>query len=207
MVIPAYNEERTIGRVVKELIAYGPVLVANDCSTDHTARIAEESGAIVVSAEKNGGYDATVNLGFRKAVELGASHIITFDADGQHPAHQIPEFLRAFEMGAAAVVGVRPKMQRFSESIFSVFYRMRFGVSDPLTGMKGYDLRFYGRIGFFDSVRSIGTELLTRYLILGLAVKQIHIEVREREDESRFGGAFRANFKILSALGRVIRIN
>jgi glycosyltransferase involved in cell wall biosynthesis len=206
IVIPAFNEENTIEGVVKTLLPYGAVIVANDCSLDATAARAEGAGAIVISAKSNGGYDATVNMGFRKAVESGATHIITFDADGQHPASRIPDFIRAFEEGASVVVGVRPRMQRFSEILFDLYYRIRFGVSDPLTGMKGYDLTHFEKIGFFDSIQSIGTELLTKYLLLGLKVKEIGIEIKDREDASRFGSSWRANLKIFSALLRLHRI-
>ena len=84
--IPAYNEERTMAEVIRGVISSGTPIVVDDHSRDQTASIAEVEGAVVVRHSRNGGYDAALNLGFSKAVELGVEYIVTLDADGQHEA-------------------------------------------------------------------------------------------------------------------------
>ncbi len=199
-VIPAYNEEKTIHKTVQALVAHGIPIVVNDCSKDRTASRAAEAGATVVNHTINGGYDKALNSGFRKALELGLTHVITFDADGQHPAELISTYRTAFDEGYGMVVGVRPQKQRFSESFFALYTRLAYGISDPLCGMKGYDLSYFPEIGFFDSFGSTGTELMQRYLKKKVKTKQVPIPIYPREDEPRFGSVIKGNWRILKSL-------
>ena len=93
LVIPALNEEKTIYEVVKESLKFGLVVVVDDGSVDQTAKFAELGGAVVVSHEKNKGYDSALNSGFIKAESLGCEYIITLDADGQHNPKLIHKFI------------------------------------------------------------------------------------------------------------------
>ena len=78
IVIPAFNEEATIFNVVQSVKKYGAVIVVDDASTDETKKIAKNAGAIVVSHQKNKGYDGALNSGFAKADELNYKAIIRF---------------------------------------------------------------------------------------------------------------------------------
>lgn len=83
--IPAYNEEKTIAKVI--LLAQkhvDVVVVCDDGSQDLTADIAQRLGAIVIRHEKNRGYGAAVQALFEKARALNADLLLTLDADGQH---------------------------------------------------------------------------------------------------------------------------
>ncbi|MCK4433406.1 MAG: glycosyltransferase family 2 protein [Methanomicrobia archaeon] len=79
--IPAYNEAEKIGKVVKETLQYCDVLVVDDGSIDTTGKIAEESGAFVVTHEKNRGKGDALITGFTYALKNGYESIITLDAD------------------------------------------------------------------------------------------------------------------------------
>ena len=76
LVIPAYNEAATIKEVVVAAADYGTPIVVNDCSSDDTAALAEEAGAVVVTHKTNRGYDGALNSGFIKADELGCQYIV-----------------------------------------------------------------------------------------------------------------------------------
>ena len=80
IVIPAFNEEATIFDIVQSVKKYGIVVVVNDASTDKTKKLAEDAGAIVVSHNKNKGYDGALNSGFSKVKELNCDFFITFDS-------------------------------------------------------------------------------------------------------------------------------
>jgi len=83
--IPAYNEEKTIAKVLLKTKKYvDKVIVCDDGSTDMTAEIAEALGAEVIRHERNIGYGAAITSLFKRAKELGADIMITLDADGQH---------------------------------------------------------------------------------------------------------------------------
>ena len=68
IVIPAFNEEEAISRVVNGISGYGTVIVVNDGSTDNTEQVALASGALVVSHDLNRGYDKALATGLLKAL-------------------------------------------------------------------------------------------------------------------------------------------
>ena len=200
IVIPALNESATIAGIVEVVGKYGIPIVIDDGSTDNTALLALKSGAVVFTHEANRGYDVALNSGFRKAAELGCQIIITVDADGQHDPLLIQQFIDAIESGADVVVGIRSRRQRFAEYFFAWYTGLRFGVKDPLCGMKAYRLSVYNALGHFDSYASIGTELMIFAAKRKYHIKQIPFNVRERVGESRFGQTLSANYKIIRAM-------
>lgn len=210
-VIPAYNEAKTIRGVVAGLLPQvHEVIVVNDASTDATASEAGEAGAVVFSHEQNAGYDRTINDGFRLAAEHGATSIITFDADGEHDPGDITRMLAPLREGRADVVlGQRPASRHWSERIFALYTRMRYGIPDPLCGLKAYRREVYDRVGFFDSRSSIGSELTLRAIRYGyrLSLVPITLHARTDGDASRFYAlSLRGNMRILAALWRILWI-
>ena len=159
IIIPAFNEENTISRVINSIKSYGIPIVVNDASTDRTETVANDAGAIVINHIHNEGYDKSLDSGFKKADALNCNYVVTFDADGQHDSNAIPLFINELKNGFDLVLGFRTKKQRFSELLFSFFTRNRLGWRDPLCGMKGYNIKLYKELGYFDSYNSIGTEL------------------------------------------------
>ncbi len=200
IVIPALNESATISNVVKAAMAYGLPIVVDDGSTDDTAGLATEAGAVVVSHEQNRGYDEALNSGFRKAVESDCEIIITLDADGQHNPDLIAGFIEKIDAGADMVVGIRDHFQRLGEHLFALYTNYRFGIKDPLSGIKAYRSSLYQALGHFDSYGSIGTELMIYAAKNTYKVDQLPFEVMERQGQSRFGQTLQGNYKIFRAL-------
>jgi len=200
IVIPAYNEMLTIEAVVKSVSVYGQAIVVDDCSSDATAELALSKGAIVLFHKKNLGYDSALNTGFKEASNLGFSYVVTFDADGQHDAEIIRKYIEYFEKGYDLVLGNRPSTARLFEYLFSVYSKYRFGLLDPLCGMKGYNISLFNEYGCFDSYRSIGTELTFYSVKSGCKVIQVPIPIYQRVDIPRIGSNFKTNIKIFRAL-------
>src|SRR5690348_14005578 len=99
VVVPAYNEARVIPGVVSGLKQEGyQVVVVDDGSSDATAEIAAQSGAIVLSHPINLGLGAALQTGIEFALARGADLLVTFDADGQHRAADIAALLGALAM-------------------------------------------------------------------------------------------------------------
>ena len=141
IVIPAFNEADSIGDVVAAVSAYGTPIVVDDGSSDDTGLLASKAGAVVVRQEVNDGYDAALSRGFDKADEIGADVVVTTDADGQLDTAAIP---RALEKLAKVdlVLGVRDTgAARYSEALFNLYSRARFGVPDILCGFQGVSYR------------------------------------------------------------------
>ena len=200
IVIPAFNEEATIFDIVQSVKKYGIVVVINDASTDKTKKLAEDAGAIVVSHNKNKGYDGALNSGFSKVKELNCDFFITFDADGQHNHEFIKEYIDLIDQGFDVVIGTRNKFQRVAEYIFSWVANWRWGVKDPLCGMKAYRIDIFSQLGYFDSYGSIGTELAIYAAHKNIKIAQHSIKIEDRQDKPRFGRSFSANMVILRSL-------
>lgn len=199
-VIPAYNEAKSIAAVVRAVKQYALPIVADDGSADETAHLAAAAGAVVVSHSSNQGYDAALQTGLFKAIELGCTFAITMDADGQHNPAGLEAFKAELLQGADLVVGIRDRHQRFSESLFAVTGKLIWAIADPLCGMKGYRLSHLQRLGHFDSYKSIGTEYALRCARSHLRIHEVPVLTRDRKGLSRFGGGFKPNFRILRAM-------
>lgn len=109
LLIPAYNEERTIGQVVsKARKIIESVVVVDDGSRDATAQIARDSGALVLEHPANRGKGAALCTGFQYALARRYDAVITMDSDGQHDVDDITGFLKAFnEIGSGIIIGSR----------------------------------------------------------------------------------------------------
>jgi glycosyltransferase involved in cell wall biosynthesis len=205
IVIPALNEEATIAQVVARASAYGKVVVVDDGSRDRTASLATGAGAQVVHHPRNQGYEAALESGFREAARLGFEAVVTLDADGQHHPELIGRYADLLREGYELVLGVRAAPPRLAERIFAVYARARYGVRDPLCGMKGYDLELYRSLGHFDDCHSVGTELALLSVSAGRRFIQVDIPISERRmGTPRFGSLLKANWRVLRALGAVV---
>jgi len=205
IIIPALNEATTISEIIEKASHFGNVIVADDGSTDGTAEVAVAAGAKVVRHETNRGYDAALNSGFAKAAKEQYAAAITMDADGEHDPEILSAFSRELETHPL-VLGVRPRKQRASEILMGLYFRYRYGISDILCGMKGYQMSLYEENGSFDHINSIGTELTLKAIMRGHQFCQVNVPGRRRRDRPRFGSVIRGNWLILKALTRVLQI-
>ncbi len=192
VVIPAYNEDRFIADVVSRAKKYSDqVIVVDDGSTDETAKIAAESGAIVIVHERNMGKWVALRDGFKKAVEI-ADLIIQMDGDGQHDPDEIPKFLnslREFDL----VLGYRSKkgmpiIRKFSNFITTTMLRILFSlrVSDSQCGYRAYRREALRKLM---SIEAKGFEGETASLILakrlGLKIGQVQIKTIYGKEKSK----------------------
>jgi glycosyltransferase involved in cell wall biosynthesis len=107
VVIPAYNEEASIRRVVEGVnyhIPWADVLVVDDGSSDDTSRRVQESGAELLRLPRNLGVGAALEVALRYAEERGYSYVLRLDADGQHDPQDALRLLDAVRLGEADVL-------------------------------------------------------------------------------------------------------
>jgi glycosyltransferase involved in cell wall biosynthesis len=109
VVVPAWDEEASVGSVVEGLRGHGyDVAVIDDGSSDATAARARAAGATVVRLPVNLGVGGALRCGFRYALDRGYDVVVQCDADGQHPPDQIARVLEAqAATGAHLVIGSR----------------------------------------------------------------------------------------------------
>lgn len=106
-IVPAFNEEGNVGRVIDELLAFDPgleIVVISDGSTDGTAAVAAEHGAHVIRLPFNLGIGGAVQTGFRYAWEEGYELVVRVDGDGQHDPAQLAQVVEPVLAGEADIV-------------------------------------------------------------------------------------------------------
>ena len=178
IVIPAYNEEGSIERVVDDLIQNYPqydYVVVNDGSRDRTAAICRSRGYRLIDLPVNLGLAGAFQTGLRYAAEHGYDCAMQLDADGQHLPRYIAPMLEKLEAGADIVIGSRfvtvlkPRTLRMVGSyLISWAIRLTTGqpICDPTSGMRMFN----------------GPEPDTiSYLIKnGAVVKEVQVKMAER---------------------------
>ncbi|HZU72913.1 MAG TPA: glycosyltransferase family 2 protein [Acidimicrobiales bacterium] len=152
VVIPAYNEAPTVGRVVQSVPRRMAgldvtVLVVDDGSADGTAEAAEAAGASVIRHQTNRGQGAALLTGYRAAVGAGSRYLATVDADGQWDPADLPALIEVLAAGEADLVSgsrrlgsdqVREPLRQLGVVVFAALLRRLTGarVSDPANGLR-----------------------------------------------------------------------
>lgn len=151
LIIPSYNEEKNIEKVVGELEEDFPQLdyiVVNDGSTDRTAQICRERGYRLLSLPVNLGLAGCFQAGMKYAYEKGYRYAIQFDGDGQHRPEYVEAIRRKMDEGYDIVIGSRfvnrakdmsPRM--LGSRLISGAIRLTTGVkiADPTSGMRMFN--------------------------------------------------------------------
>ena len=190
VVIPTYNNEQTLAQVIDSVLAYVPtVIVVNDGSTDSTKDILKryEGKIELVSYEKNRGKGVALSRGFDRAEELGYTHAITLDSDGQHYAGDLPKFVEAcHENPNRLIVGSRnltqdnmPRKNTFANQFSNFWFTVQTAhrLSDTQTGYRLYPLQKMKRLRPVTSRYEAELEILVRCAWRNIAITSIPIDV------------------------------
>lgn len=188
IVIPAYNEARSIAQTVSTLRSMYQdmeILVVNDGSTDNTSEEARRAGAFVVNHPYNIGNGAAVKTGIRKA---SGDLVILMDGDGQHDPRDIAELLQ-YASSYDLVVGARNKhgqasvARRMANWCFNKLasYVAKFEIQDLTSGFRIFhrkDILKY--LYLFPNTFSYPTTSTLAYIRSGLTIKYVPIQVKKR---------------------------
>ena len=196
IVIPTYNEEKTISKVIKNTSIYGDVIIVNDCSDDNTRNIASNLECIIIDNTFNLGYGMSIQNGLKYCIENNYTYAITIDADDQHNEVDIKKIIHFLQDGYDLVIGSRNILQRHSEYIFSFITNIVWNVKDPLSGLKGYKLEKTKGILSNNLNDNVGVDLAIKLIKNNTKVMCFDIETKERKDISRFGTGLIPNLKI-----------
>jgi glycosyltransferase involved in cell wall biosynthesis len=155
-VIPAYNEEYGIAKVVLGTKRYvDKVIVCDDGSNDMTSVIAKELGAIVVRHGENRGKGEALRTLYKEIMAFDPDIIVTVDGDGQHNPDQIPMLVKPIEAGDSdVVIGSRyvdggimdaPLHRRFGLRVINFLYKKVAGleVKDTQCGFRAYSKKAF----------------------------------------------------------------
>jgi len=189
IIIPAYNEAQTIGDVIKKVMVLYPdfeVIVVNDGSTDDTAAVAKDAGALVYSHPYNIGNGAAVKNGIRFA---SGKILVFMDGDGQHDPRDIEKMLEYFP-DFDMVVGARPKGYQASwgralaNKIYNwlASYVAKFTIRDLTSGFRAVKSDIaHNFLYLFPNTYSYPTTLTLAALRDGRSVKYVTINTESRK--------------------------
>lgn len=194
--IPAYNEEKAIGDIVKRSLAHADkVIVCDDGSTDNTAKVAKENGATVISHKDNQGYGASIITLFDRARQENADIMVTLDGDGQHDPDQIPLLVNTLqENNVDVVIGSRfldkssntPGYRKQGIKIITsaANFGADFKVSDAQSGFRAYSKNAIKSIHPTETGMAVSTEILLKISNKGLALAEVPITISYSGDTS-----------------------
>ncbi len=188
IVIPAYNEERTIAEAVRGALQVADlVLVVDDGSSDRTSEIAASSGAVVARHAVNRGLGGALGTGLAGALRLGADLIATMDADGQHRPEDAKRALDRLSAGDADfVIGSRmlerkgnmPVRRRLAQLLGNAltFLLFRRWVSDSQSGLRAMTRAAAERIEIRSSRMEVSSEFVKEVVDKRLRLAEVPIE-------------------------------
>jgi glycosyltransferase involved in cell wall biosynthesis len=219
--IPAFNEEKTIARVVLEAQKYAHfVVVCDDGSTDKTGEIAERLGVAVVRHETNLGYGAALQSLFKEAKGLNVDVLVTLDADGQHDPAQIPQLVKPIEDGVAEVVlGSRfmdhngtadmPAYRQFGVKVITKLANGigKNGVSDSQSGFRAYSKHALERLTMQENGMSASIEILRAISKNGLKVCEVPISCKYSNSvgvETSSENAFTHGLRLIMSIVKLV---
>ena len=200
VMIPAYNEEKTIASVIQEIprdcCEEVKVLVINDGSIDKTVQEAEKAGADkIISFKKNKGLAPAFRAGLQTALEMGADIIVNTDGDGQYNGNEIRKLIEPILVGRADfVLGSRtngrieymPIEKKIGNRIATFITRIvsGFPVSDAQSGFRAFTRDCALRLNVMADYTYV-QETLIQASHYGLVIEEVPIEFRRRDGHSR----------------------
>jgi glycosyltransferase involved in cell wall biosynthesis len=188
--IPAFNEEKSIARVILRSQNYADkVVVCDDGSTDLTPLIAERLGAIVIRHESNLGYGSAIQSIFKCARDLGADILVTLDGDAQHDPDEIPTVTKPIIEGAADIVVGSRLMDGRSAALMPWYRRagVKFltkltngqaahgGVRDSQSGFRAFNRKSIEELVVFENGMGASSEILINARKQRLRVREVSV--------------------------------
>ena len=195
MLIPTYNNERTLNRVIDGVLKYTKhIIIINDGATDTTSEILKSYPNLAqIHFPQNKGKGVALRKGFKKAHELGYAYAITIDSDGQHYPEDIEVFITAIEKSPnGLLIGDRnmdqegiPKKSSFGNNFSNFWYTFETGVklTDTQSGYRLYPLEKLASLNYFTNKFEFEIEVIVRASWKGIEVKNVPIQVLYDESE------------------------
>lgn len=220
VIIPALNEEQSIGSVLHELRKrYQNIIVVDDGSDDRTSEISEKAGVTVLRHLINRGQGASLKTGITKALDLGADIIVTFDADGQHSIDDIDNLITPIINNKCEVVlGSRflentavnmPKFRRFILKSAVIFTQVvsRVKISDVHNGLRAFSRMAASKFRLRQDRMAHASEILDEIHRHKLSYIEVPVTISYTDYSTSKGQSSMAFGKILVKylLGRILR--
>ncbi len=198
IVIPAYNEEVNIEKVIQEIrqeIDFADILVIDDCSTDGTLKKIKSLDVNFLSLPFNLGYSAVLQTGFKYAVENNYEYVVQFDGDGQHIAAEVKKLNAAsINENADIVIGSRfkdnnghpypyPLFRRMGSIIFKLLIKniCNIEITDPTSGFQMLKRNVFDRYArMYNYPQYPDANLIIEMLLNKYKIVEVPVTMRKR---------------------------
>jgi polyprenyl-phospho-N-acetylgalactosaminyl synthase len=194
VVVPAYNEGARLERVIDDLAPTGhAVVVVDDGSRDDTAAVARRRGCYVLRHVINRGQGAALQTGISFAVREGADYVVTFDADGQHQAAEMPSLLapvvegrcdvalgNRFLSGTSNVPAMRAVVLHVARLITFLTSGVRVG--DTHNGYRALSRKAAAAIHLRQDRMAHASEIYDQILRAGLRFQEVPVTIRYSDE-------------------------
>lgn len=205
IVIPAYNEAKTIGRVIRGLFEQGfkQVVVVNDGSTDDTAAVAKTAGALVLNHALNRGQGAALQTGHDFAKQKQMAIVVDFDADDQmNPADIMGALVFIKNNEADVVLGSRFLDNRSQIPFFKKYFILPLGrlvnfllcglwLTDAHNGFRILNSKALEKINLTQDGMAHATEIIAQIKKTKLIFKEYPVEIKYHKFGQGIGGGFK----------------
>ena len=211
--IPAFNEEKNIAGIISKLKRITKdIIVCNDGSTDLTADIAEEMGALVINHEKNLGYGGAIRSIFLKAKDLNGDVLVTFDADGQHRIEDIDKVINPIlDSQSDIVIGSRflddnekevPQYRKVGIKVITKITNatLKKDLTDSQSGFRAYSKQVLNEIKPVESGMGVSTEILIKASSKNLKISEVPIKILYGENSSTHNPVVHGSSVIFSTI-------
>jgi len=208
-IVPAYNEEKRIGSVLRSLFEHVDlVVVVDDSSKDNTAKIARDAGVVVLNHKINRGQGASLETGHEYARQLKADYVLHFDGDGQFDAEDILPALEKLKQTNSDILfgsrflGGRSQIPSFKKNVLlplgRAVNRLVTGVklTDAHNGFRILNKRALAKIRISQDGMAHATEILSLAKINNLKLVEYPVKVTYHE----YGQGARGGIKIVRDL-------
>jgi len=191
--IPAFDEEKTIGKVVLQTKKYvDKVLVCDDGSIGMTGEIAEGLGAVVIRHGRNLGKGVALRSLFEAGRKMGADVFVTLDADDQHDPKEIPKLVEPILRGDADVVignrfsareGSVPAVRRWGNRVLNFLTNLSAGeAEDSQSGFRAYSRKALSAIDAIEDGLGVDSQTFIDANEKGLKVVEIPVSAKYPKD-------------------------
>lgn len=196
VMIPTYNNEKTLARVIEGVLNYcDDIIVINDGATDSTPKIIAQyrEQVDVFNHQENKGKGMALRNGFKTAIDLGFDYAITIDSDGQHFPENLEDFLTESEKHPEALIlGARnmnqegvPGKSSFGNKFSNFWFYVETGLKmpDTQTGYRLYPLKSIKQKKYFTSKFEFEIEVIVKMAWKFVPIHSIPIKVLYDPDE------------------------
>ena len=202
VLVPTYNEIKNLSKILKYKYNY---LIIDDCSDDNTENLLKKKKINYIKNSQNVGYEKSLIKGLRYLKKKNFKYVCTIDGDGEHPINKIKKIYSFMKKNKADLIICNRKFKnRMLENMLSFFFYIRFGLKDPLSGMKIYYLPKIKTLINKIEKNSFLVDIVKIFIDKKYKILNYEIVTQKKLGKSKVGHSFYVQLKIFKLFKFII---